>query len=211
MQTIADIRKQEDILIRLLQDYTDRFYRALKAAYEGQFYDIVYIKEDDDSLQKQYQFEIENDETGEAYEQKIKVLQELVESGKLGEASQWNAGQMVAICFEHHLYYPWFSSVDGTPLNSGIVPLKMRPLSFDAPSEVQFVRDLEVFYHSTAGQQLSKRLIKHVLPLSGKIRIFKIPRQQGFNFFNRIRIRQRLEHLGQIRVGFQSIGFGRLN
>ena len=56
-----------------------------------------------------------------------------------------------------------------------------------------------------------KRLIKHVLPLSGKIRIFKIPRQQGFNFFNRIRIRQRLEHLGQIRVGFQSIGFGRLN
>jgi hypothetical protein len=154
VQTIADIRKQEDILIRLLQDYTERFYRAVKAAYEGQFYDIVYVKEDDESLQKHYQFEIENDETGEAYEQKIKVLQELVESGKLGEASQWNAGQMVAICFEHHLYYPWFSSADGTPLNSGIVPLKMRPLSFDAPSEVQFVRDLEVFYQSTAGQQL---------------------------------------------------------
>jgi hypothetical protein len=29
----------------------------------------------------------------------------------------------------------------------------MRPLAFDAPSEVQFVRDLEAFYSSPAGQK----------------------------------------------------------
>ena len=52
IRAIADIRKQEDILIRLLQDYTDRFYRSLKTAYEGQFYDIVKVKEDDDTLLK---------------------------------------------------------------------------------------------------------------------------------------------------------------
>jgi hypothetical protein len=34
------------------------------------------------------------------------------------------------------------------------VPLKMRPLAFDAPSEIQFVRDLEIFYQSTLGQQI---------------------------------------------------------
>lgn len=144
---IAVIRKQEDILIRLLQDYTDRFYKSLKTAYEGQFYDIVHIKNDDDALLKVYHFEIDNTDDGEAYEKKIRALQDLVKSGKIGEASHWNAGQMVAICFDRHLYYPLFAI-------EGDVPLKMRPLAFDAPSEVQFVRDLEAFYQSSLGQQL---------------------------------------------------------
>lgn len=143
----ADILKQEEILIRLLQDYTDRFYKSLKSAYEGQFYDIVTVKDDDDTLLKVYQFEIEDTADGEAYEKKLKQLQALVRDGKLGEASQWNAGQMVAICFDSHLYYPLFAI-------EGAVPLKMRPLAFDAPSEIQFVRDLEAFYQSPLGQQI---------------------------------------------------------
>jgi hypothetical protein len=145
---IADIRKQEDILIRLLQDYTDRFYKTLKMAYEGQFYDVVVMQENDDALLKMYQFEIENTEDGAAYEKKIKALQMLVKDGKLGEASQWNAGQMVAICLERHLYYPLFD------FKKDNVPLKMRPLAFEAPSEVQFVRDLEAFYNSSLGQEI---------------------------------------------------------
>ena len=147
IRSIADIGKQQDILIRLLQDYTDRFYRSLKTAYEGQFYDIVSINEDDDTLMKVYHFEIDSTDDGLAYEQKIKALQVLVNEGKLGEASKWNAGQMVAICFDSHLYYPLFAI-------EGEVPLKMRPLAFDAPSEVSFVRDLEAFYKSTAGQEV---------------------------------------------------------
>jgi len=145
---IAAIFKQEEILIRLLQDYTDRFYKSLKTAYEGQFYDIVNVKEDDDTLLKVYQFAIENTEDGEAYEKKIKALQVLVSEGKIGEASGWNAGQMVAICFDSHLYYPLFYYPEGS------VPLKMRPLAFDAPGEVQFVRDLEAFYKSPLGKQI---------------------------------------------------------
>lgn len=147
IQNIADIDKQQDVLIRLLQDYTDRFYKSLKIAYEGQFYDIVSVKEDDDTLLKVYHFEIDNTEDGEAYEKKIKALQVLVKEGKIGEASKWNAGQMVAICFDRHLYYPLFAI-------EGAVPLKMRPLAFDAPSEIQFVRDLETFYQSPLGQQI---------------------------------------------------------
>ncbi len=147
IRNIADIGKQEDILIRLLQDYTDRFYKSLKTAYEGQFYDIVNVKEEDDSLLKVYHFEIDNDGDGEEYEKKLKALQTLVTDGKLGEASQWNAGQMVAICFDRHLYYPLFAI-------EGDVPLKMRPLAFDAPGEVQFVRDLEAFFKSQLGQDI---------------------------------------------------------
>ncbi len=147
IRNIADIGKQEDILVRLLQDYTDRFYKSLKNAYEGQFYDIVTVKADDDTLLKVYHFEIDNTEDGEVYEQKIKALQLLVSDGKIGEASQWNAGQMVAICFGSHLYYPLFAM-------EGAVPLKMRPLAFDAPSEIQFVRDLEAFYQSPLGRDV---------------------------------------------------------
>jgi hypothetical protein len=107
----------------------------------------VSVKEDDDTLLKVYHFEIDNTEDGEAYEKKIKALQVLVKEGKIGEASKWNAGQMVAICFDRHLYYPLFAI-------EGAVPLKMRPLAFDAPSEIQFVRDLETFYQSPLGQQI---------------------------------------------------------
>jgi hypothetical protein len=107
----------------------------------------VNVKEDDETLLKVYHFEIDNDDDGQAYEAKIKALQVLVKDGKLGEASKWNAGQMVAICFDRHLYYPLFAI-------EGDVPLKLRPLAFDAPSEVQFVRDLEAFYQSPLGKQV---------------------------------------------------------
>jgi hypothetical protein len=156
VNTIADIRKQEDILIRLLQDYTDRFYKSLKMAYEGQFYAIVTLQKEDKALLQTYHFEIDDSADGAEYEKKIKALQVLVKSGKIGEANQWNAGQMVAISFGHHLYYPWFATKSGASLNDGSLslPLKMRPLAFDAPSEVQFVRDLDAFYQSPAGRQM---------------------------------------------------------
>lgn len=146
IRRIADVHKQEEILIRLLQDYTDRFYKTLKNAYEGQFYEIVKVREEDDTMLKVYHFEIEDTDDGNEYLQKLEELKKLVSSGKLGEASKWNAPHMVAICFDRHLYYPLLSI-------EGDVPLKMRPLAFDAPSEVQFVRDLEVFYSSQDGQK----------------------------------------------------------
>lgn len=146
IRRIADVQKQEEILIRLLQDYTDRFYKSLKNAYEGQFYEIVKVKEDDDTLLKVYHFEIEDSDDGEEYQKRLQELKKLVVSKKLGEASQWNAPHMVAICFDRHLYYPLFSIEEGAPL-------KMRPLAFEAPSEVQFVRDLQAFYTSPEGQK----------------------------------------------------------
>jgi hypothetical protein len=108
----------------------------------------VTVREDDDTLLKVYHFEIENTPDGEAYEKKIKALQMLVKDGKIGEANRWNAGQMVAICFDSHLYQPLVYYPTGT------VPLKMRPLAFDAPNEVSFVRDLENFYQSKIGREV---------------------------------------------------------
>jgi len=146
--TFADIRKQEDILIRLLTDYTDRFYKALKTGYEGQFYDIIHMDEDHGSMLKLYQFEIENTDDGLEYQAKLEVLKKLVAGGKIGEASQWNAPHLVAISFDRHLYYPLLALED-----KDAVPLKLRPLAFDAPSEIEFVRDLETFYNSPDGKE----------------------------------------------------------
>lgn len=144
----ADIAKQQDILIQLLTEYTDRFYQALKAGYEGQFYDLAYITDDHGSMLRLYQFEIDGTDEGREYETKLNVLKELVAAGKIGEASKWNAPHMVAISFSRHLYYPMMSPEIGRT-----VPLKMRPLAFDSPSEIQFVRDLEAFYNSPAAKE----------------------------------------------------------
>lgn len=147
VNTFSDIRKQEDILLRLLTDYTDRFYKALKTGYEGQFYDVIHIDEDHGSMLKLYQFEIENSDDGLEYQKKLEVLKKLVADGKIGEVSKWNAPHMVAISFDRHLYYPLLALED-----KEAVPLKMRPLAFDAPSESEFVRDLQAFYNSPEGK-----------------------------------------------------------
>ena len=59
IKQFSDVKKQEDIMLRLLLDYTERFYNALKNAYEGQFYQVTQVQEDDPGMIKMYHFEIE--------------------------------------------------------------------------------------------------------------------------------------------------------
>lgn len=151
VRSFADIRKQEDILLRLLTDYTDRFYKALKTAYERQFYDITTVDESHGSMLKLYQFEIEDSDDGREYLKRLEKLKLLVAEGKIGEASKWDASHMVAISFDRHLFYPLFGfAKDG---DKELVPLKLKPLGLGAPSEVTFVRDLEAFYNSKEGRE----------------------------------------------------------
>lgn len=149
VNTFSDISKQEDILLRLLIDYTDRFYKALKTAYEGQFYDIIRMDDNHGSMLKLYQFDIENSDDGIEYYNKLNILKNLVAEGNIGEASKWNASNMVAISFERHLYYPLLALE-----NKESLPLKMRPQSLDAPSEWDFVHSLQEFYNSKEGQDI---------------------------------------------------------
>ncbi|MET3482772.1 DEAD/DEAH box helicase family protein [Methylobacterium sp. 1973] len=153
-----DVLRQQDIMLQLLIDYTDRFYQGLKAAYEGKFYDVSPVTEDSGSIIKLYQFEIENTDAGLEYKAKLEVLSALVTSGKLGEASKWNAPHMVAISFNQHLYYPLLS-----PVKDAVVPLKMRPLAIGEPSEVQFVEDVRAFHDSDAGKERLKGLSLYLL------------------------------------------------
>ncbi|MGR5933394.1 DEAD/DEAH box helicase family protein [Enterobacter asburiae] len=147
-KSFADIKRLEDILIRLLCDYTERFYKALKTGYEGQFYEVIPMHDEHGSMLKLYHFEIDDSDDGHEYLKKLEVLKALVAKGDLGEASKWNAPHLVAISFDRHLFYPLLSLED-----KDAVPLKMRPLAFDAPSEIQFIEDLQAFYGSSVGRK----------------------------------------------------------
>ncbi len=148
IQRLDDVRRQEDILIQLLTDFTERFYQALKNAYEGQFYEVIPLSADHGSMLKLYHFEIEDTDDGNLYLKRLEELQKIVAAGAIGEAGKWGANQMIAICFDRHLYYPLLHLEAPDAL-----PLKMRPLAFDSESEVRFVRDMEAFYRSEAGKK----------------------------------------------------------
>ena len=154
----SDVLRQQDIMLQLLTDYTDRFYQGLKAAYEGKFYDVAPVTEDSGSIIKLYQFEIENTDVGLEYKAKLEALSSIVASGKIGEASKWNAPHMVAISFGQHLYYPLLS-----PIKDAVVPLKMRPLAIGEPSEVRFVEDVMAFYDSPSGKEKLRGLSLYLL------------------------------------------------
>jgi len=145
----SDIHKQEDIMIRLLEDYTDRFYKTLKNAYEGQFFEVTHVHEDDPGMLKVYHFEIDETDDGFEYSNRLEELQKIVASGDIGEAKNWDAPGVVAVTFDKHLYYP-LMSIDR---DAGL-PLKMRPMAFDAPSEIQFVTELQDFVDSKRGQEV---------------------------------------------------------
>jgi hypothetical protein len=100
----SDVKKQEDIMIRLLEDYTDRFYKALKNAYEGQFFEVTHVHEDDPGMLKVYHFEIDETDDGFEYSKRLEELQEIVARGDVGEAKAWGAPGVVAVTFDKHLY-----------------------------------------------------------------------------------------------------------
>lgn len=150
----CDFRKWEGILIELLEDYTRRYYDTMKRAYENQFIRYIPVNKDSDAFIKMYSFEIDNDDDGLVYEERLKALKAIMEKSgideqsRIGEASKWNANHMVSICFDRHLFYPLLHLEDKS------LPLRMRPLAFDAPSEVRFVKDLQSFYESPSGKKL---------------------------------------------------------
>jgi len=152
----CDFRKWEGIMLELLEDYTRRYYETMKRAFESQYIKYVPVSKDSDAFIKVYSFEIEDNDEGLVYQKRLRELKEILErsgedeKARIGEASKWNANHMVAICFDRHLFYPLLH------LEERGLPLRMRPLAFDAPSEVRFIKDLQAFYGSPAGKTLFK-------------------------------------------------------
>ena len=138
LHSFADVLKQQDLLIELLLGYTDRFYRSLKSAYEAEYYETVAVSANDAAFQTAYRLEMANDHTGKNYEGQLKQLVEKIGSGSLKKDLGWQTfdGQIEAVCFSSHLFYPLMRVNDGTPV-------KLRPLVLQEKSEYRFVKDLQ--------------------------------------------------------------------
>ena len=138
VQSFADVKKHEGLLIELLLDYADAFYKSLKAAYEGQFYREKIVDEKNGSMLDSYLFSINKTEDGGGYKAKLNDLKRRVESGELAEMVGWTAPNVEAICFDPHLFYPIMVLE-----NKEALPFTMKPLSMNEESEIQFVKDLQ--------------------------------------------------------------------
>ncbi|MFZ7305604.1 DEAD/DEAH box helicase family protein [Avibacterium avium] len=138
VRTFADIHYQQGILIELLKLYMQRFYQNLKAMYESQFYETAWVDTDYPALQNSYQFNIENNDDGRTYAEKLLRLKNVIDSGQLKDVLGWQAPNITAICFEPHLYYPIM-----TLENAEALPFTMKPMDMNEASEIRFVQDLQ--------------------------------------------------------------------
>lgn len=135
-----DIIKQENILLDLLMNYLDAFYKKLKGAYEGQYYKKQVIDHSHKALLENYVFDIRpNEDVGvPSYESKLTELKDWVESGNLAKVMGFRDSHVNAICFDRHLFYP-IITLD----NKDSLPFSLKPLLMEAKSERKFVIDLQ--------------------------------------------------------------------
>ncbi len=143
---MADIWKQEDILVRLLQDYTGCFYRSLKSAYEAEHCVPVKVFIKDWSFEK-YVIETTGYGVGSDEIERLKVLKTKLDQGFCDDVDKWSDKLMQAVCFDRHLYFPLLY-MDKS------VPLVVQPKVFDAESELDFVKALKVFCVKPENQRL---------------------------------------------------------
>lgn len=137
----------EKIFKSLLFKYTDAFYKTFQHLYEGKH--MTTAPFEDEAIPTEYVFELPRDEESSEWEKRLDQLKKLVEERDVPALKKWNTEDLCAIVFDRHLYCPLiYKSTEGKTL-----PFTLRPLSFDAPSEKQFVEDLQKFYEDKNNQK----------------------------------------------------------
>ena len=130
------------------------FYKTFQHLYEDEHMEIVpltekMLNEGDFRWPQGYQFEFEDNENGNHWKGRLEELKQHFEDSDFpAQCSKWSgegSKDFVAIAFDQSLYVPLFYARQGAKL-----PLKMKPLSFDAPSELRFVEDMQRYYDDPA-------------------------------------------------------------
>ncbi|XWY21975.1 DEAD/DEAH box helicase family protein [Bisgaard Taxon 45] len=138
VDSFAQVQLQQSILIDLLLEYTKVFYQRLKAAYEGQFYEVVDVSEDNGSMLNQYQFSLPDNDDGNEIKQRLTQLANSVSTLKNGVKPVYggeNGLQM--LCLDGHLYAPIFACLARQDL-----PFSVQPLAIGDESELRLITDL---------------------------------------------------------------------
>lgn len=148
--SFAKVSNIERLFTILVLGYMEVFYKTFQHLYEDEHMEVVpltenMLNEGDFRWPQKYLFEFEDNAQGNHWKGRLETLKGYFEDGDFpAKCSMWSsegAKDFVAIAFDQSLYVPLFYARKGAKL-----PLKMKPLSFDAPSEKRFVEDLIRFY-----------------------------------------------------------------
>jgi hypothetical protein len=140
----------------------DKFYHAIKNAYEGQYYEVTEFSLDDKDLPvqmcEQYTLTAKEGMNNEAQEvfDRLESLKKLVAKGDIDKLAPWQEdGSFRAITFDRHLFYPLLDKKDES------LPFTWSPMLFDytantQSSEVKFVLDLQQYINTPAANEVLK-------------------------------------------------------
>ena len=152
--TFAKVANIERLFTILVLGYMEVFYKTFQHLYEDEHMKVVpvtekMLNEGDFQWPKEYNFEFEDNADGNMWKGRLEELQKHINDSDFpAQCSKWSSEgteDCVAIAFDPSLYAPLFYARKGAKL-----PLKMKPISFDAPSERRFVEDLMRYYEDPA-------------------------------------------------------------
>lgn len=151
--SLEKLMHMQDLMEKLLHGYMDNFYKTLQRLYEDQHMVKKTLSIDD--LPKEYEFQIQANSDGNIWNTRLLELKSVIESGDFSpvEKNKWSKGDLIALFFNRHLYEPLFYTKKGVQL-----PLRLRPILFDSPSEVRFLKDLEAFYNAPENAEIFKNV-----------------------------------------------------
>ncbi|MDO4226586.1 MAG: DEAD/DEAH box helicase family protein [Neisseria sp.] len=138
VESFAQIALQQEVLIDLLLEYVKAFYGRLKAAYEGQFYEVVTVDEGNGSMPDKYQFSLPDNDEGNIIKQRLEKLADGIAKFSNGVKPVYGGDKgLQMLCFDGHLYAPIFACLEHQDLPFGI-----QPLAIADESELCLISDL---------------------------------------------------------------------
>ncbi|MDG6291996.1 DEAD/DEAH box helicase family protein [Glaesserella parasuis] len=138
MDSFAQVALQQEILIDLLLEYVKAFYNRLKAAYEGQFYEVVTVDDSNGSMLDKYQFSLPDNDEGNEIKQRLEALADGISEFSNGVKPVYGGDKgLQMLCFDGHLYAPIFACLERQDL-----PFSIQPLAIGDESELRLISDL---------------------------------------------------------------------
>ncbi|WP_456305845.1 hypothetical protein [Glaesserella parasuis] len=138
MDNFAQVALQQEILIDLLLEYVKAFYNRLKAAYEGQFYEVVTVDDSNGSMLDKYQFSLPDNDEGNEIKQRLEALADGISEFSNGVKPVYGGDKgLQMLCFDGHLYAPIFACLERQDL-----PFSIQPLAIGDESELRLISDL---------------------------------------------------------------------
>jgi hypothetical protein len=130
------LKKLQDLFEVLLLNYMEKFYKTLQHLYESGHQTRKFL--DASTFPTEYEFQLKDDEVGNAWMVRLKELQGLIANRDIPAIqNKWSNGDLIALLFDYHLYEPLFYVEKGKHL-----PFRLRPISFDASKSTKMILSL---------------------------------------------------------------------